>query len=174
MRQPSSALLQVAYVVTDIEAAVRTWTQTMGVGPFFIFENFALIEPKYRGQPCPTPNITIAASHSGGVGIELICPNDETPSVYREFLDAGRVGVHHIATMPSDYEAAITDFEARGHAVAFEGGLEVGARVAYMDTVAAIGHFTEFFEDTPGMRELLALTEDAAADWDGADPIRHL
>ena len=173
MLQPVGSLLQTAYVVEDVVAAARYWTEVRGVGPFFLFEHFALDNQTYRGAPTNV-DLTIAASSSGGVCIEIIQQNNDIPSVYREFLDAGRSGVHHTGYMPRDYDAEIKRYTAAGHEVAFAGDLESGARVAYMDTVAALGHFTEFFEDTEGMRALFALTEDTARDWDGSDPLRRL
>ena len=172
MLQPIGSLLQVAYVVEDAEAAVRYWTEVRGVGPFFLFEHFALDNQTYRGAPTNV-DITIAASSSGGVCVEIIQQHNDIPSVYREFLDAGSAGVHHTGYMPRDYDAEIERYIEAGHEIAFSGELGAGTRVAYMDTVGAVGHFTEFFEDTEDMRKLLALTEDTARDWDGSDPLRR-
>ncbi len=49
--QPQSGVFQMAYVVEDIQAAMRTWIDELSVGPWFLLPRFAGIEPRYRGQP---------------------------------------------------------------------------------------------------------------------------
>ncbi len=44
--------------------------------------------------------------------------------------------------------------------------------VVYFDTVQAIGHFTELWENTAALNELFLMVENAAKDWDGKDPVR--
>ena len=43
---------QIGYVVRDIEAALRYWTGTLDVGPFFYFEEAPMQDFRYRGAPC--------------------------------------------------------------------------------------------------------------------------
>ena len=59
----------------------------------------------YRGKPSNI-DLDIAIGNSGDVQIELICQNDKEPSIYKEAVDAGRVGLHHIGLMPIDYAAS--------------------------------------------------------------------
>ena len=44
-------IMQLAFVPEDFDAAVKHWTETMGVGPFFLIEGIHLEGMKYRGQP---------------------------------------------------------------------------------------------------------------------------
>ena len=48
---------------------------------------------KYQGGPS-NADVSIALGNSGDVQIELIHKND-APSVYKEFFDAGRTGIHN-------------------------------------------------------------------------------
>ena len=49
MTQPLYTIRQVAYVVRDMDAALKYWTETLKVGPFFLAEHCPLENQKYRG-----------------------------------------------------------------------------------------------------------------------------
>ncbi|MEQ8663634.1 MAG: VOC family protein, partial [Gammaproteobacteria bacterium] len=102
MTQPLYTVRQVAYVVRDIDAALKYWVDVLKVGPFFLFEHCPLENQRYRGGPS-NADVTLALGNSGDVQIELIYCENDAPSVYKEFLDAGRVGVHHFGMMPENY-----------------------------------------------------------------------
>ena len=42
---------QNGYVVRDIEAAMQHWTEVLGVGPFFYFEDVPIADFTYKGAP---------------------------------------------------------------------------------------------------------------------------
>ena len=90
------SIRQVAYLVNDIGRATRHWVDVMGVGPFFVLEHMTSNHSTFRGKPT-TPELSIAFSQSGPVQIELIQQHNDAPSQFREFIDAGREGQHHVA-----------------------------------------------------------------------------
>ena len=104
MSQPLYTVRQLAYVVRDLNVALKYWTEVLKVGPFFMFEHCPLDNQLYRGNPADV-DVTLALGNSGALQIELIYQNNDAPSVYKEFLDAGREGVHHFGMMPTDYTA---------------------------------------------------------------------
>lgn len=170
MTQPLYTVRQLAYVVKDMNAALTYWTEVLKVGPFFVFEHCPLKNQVYRGKPGDV-DVDLALGNSGALQIELIYQHNDAGSVYKEFLDAGRVGVHHFGLMPEDYKAACEQYTALGHAAAFECTVG-GAELVYFDTLAAIGHFTELWDNHAVFKDLFMLIENAAKDWDGSDPVR--
>ena len=46
---------QIAFVVRDLDASLRYWTETLGVGPFFALRNVSPVQYQYRGQPSEPP-----------------------------------------------------------------------------------------------------------------------
>lgn len=56
---------QVAFVVRDLDKALLYWTETLGVGPFFLIRNFIPVDYRYRGEPAPAPHLTLALGFSG-------------------------------------------------------------------------------------------------------------
>ena len=170
MTQPLHTVRQLAYVVRDLDAALKYWVDTLKVGPFFLFEHCPLENQRYRGKPSNV-DVTLALGNSGDLQIEIIFQHNDEPSVYKEFLDAGRVGVHHFGMMPPDYKAKCAEFEALGHEAAFECTVG-GSELVYFDTVATVGHYIELWDNADTFKDLFMLVENAAKGWDGKDPVR--
>ena len=172
MTQPLGTVRQLAYVVTDIEASLNYWTKILKAGPFFLLEHCPLENQQYYGAEGDA-DVTIALGNSGSLQIELIYQHNHAPSVYRDFLQAGRIGVHHTGLMPEDYPATIADYRALGHKEAFTCTVGV-APLVYFDTLDALGHYVELWDNHAVFKDMFLMIEDAARDWDGSDPVRVL
>ncbi len=170
MTQPLYTVRQLAYVVRDMDAALKYWIEVLKVGPFFMIEHAALENQKFFGKPSNT-DVSIALGNSGDLQIELIYQHNDEPSVYKEFLDAGRVGVHHFGLMPEDYEATCEQYKALGHEAAFECTIG-GVPLVYFDTVKTVGHYIELWDNHSLFKEMFLMVEEAAKGWDGRDAIR--
>ena len=125
----------------------------------------------YRGDP-GNVELTLALGNSGNVQIELIQQLNDVPSVYKEFTDAGRVGLHHFGLMPVDYESTRQQYIDLGHKAVFECTL-ADAPLVYFDTVDTIGHYTELWDNNDFYKDMFMEIENAAKDWDGKDPVRN-
>lgn len=170
-------IFQVAYATSDLQAEIDHWTRTMGVGPFFTFPipvPFDWLD--IRGQHVPVDYdifAGVAVSYSGDTMIEIIQPGS-APSVYREFLDAGHRGVHHLGTFTDRYDEQMAAARNAGIGVAMEGQLPM-SRFAYLDTDPGFpGTMIEIIEPTAMMIEVFDMVKKTAAAWDGTDPIRTL
>lgn len=172
MTQPLGTIRQIAYVVNDMDVALDYWINTLSAGPFFKIEHVNLENQKYYGEPTST-DISIALGNSGDVQIELIVQHNDAKSVYKDFLDAGRQGVHHIALMPEDYAATYAQYLSSGHKPAFELSLG-GAPVVYFDAFDTVGHYVELWDNNSVFKDMFLLVEKAAQGWDGNDPIRAM
>lgn len=170
MTQPLYTVRQLAYVVRDMDAALKYWVDTLKVGPFFLLDHVALENQKFFGKPANT-DVSIALGNSGDLQIEIILQHDDEPSVYKEFLDAGRVGVHHFGLMPENYQEACAQYKALGHEAAFECTV-AGAPIVYFDTVKTVGHYIELWDNNPVLKDMFMVVENAAKGWDGKDPVR--
>lgn len=164
---------QNGYVVHDLDAALTHWTEVLGVGPWFPVRNLTLEPSEYRGEAVST-EISLAVANSGDLQVELIQVHSDSPSCYREFLDAGNEGLHHQAWWTEDYDATRENAEAAGWKV-IQSGDVMGTRFCYFDTETHPGTIAELMELTDMSRWLATQTLDAAAGWDGTtDPIRAL
>ena len=172
MTQPLGTIRQLAYVVKDMDTALDYWINTLGAGPFFTMEHAALEDQRYYGEPT-NADISVALGNSGDLQIELIVQHNDAESVYRDFLEAGRQGVHHIAQMPEDYAATHAQYLSSGHKPAFELSLG-GAPVVYFDALDSVGHYIELWDNSSVFKDMFLLVEDAAKGWDGNNPVRPM
>jgi len=169
--QPVGSLIQYAYTVPDIEAAMRTWTTTFGVGPWFVRGPFRPAQALYRGQQT-APTMTLARAFSGHAMIELVHQACDTPSVYREVIDQRGHGFHHWGVGVQDLDAEVDRYADMGHDVAFEDTLPSGARVKYVDASTAVPGFVELIEMTADQERTYSRIYLASVGWDGTDPVR--
>jgi hypothetical protein len=162
---------QIGHVVTDLDRALAGWLE-LGVGPWFVMRGLTLTA-SYRGEPGQITH-SLAMANSGDLQVELIQQEDQTPSVFTEFLAARGEGFHQIAYWAEDFDATMQAVSAAGWPVVWSGGEDVGTRFAYVEPpncAASVVEIMELTEITAGMAEFV---RDAATDWDGSDPIRAL
>ncbi|HYB85881.1 MAG TPA: VOC family protein [Streptosporangiaceae bacterium] len=97
-------ITQIAVVVRDMEQALKTYTETMGWGPWSVFDYKPplLHHTQVRGKPVEFRMIG-AETHLDGLDFELIQPVSG-PSIYQEHLDTYGEGVQHIAFMQHSYQ----------------------------------------------------------------------
>lgn len=153
-----------------MNSALRYWIDVVRAGPFFLFEHARMDDQRYRGGPSDV-DVSLAVGNSGDVQIELIYCENDAPSVYKEFLDAGRTGVHHVGLMPESFAATCAQYRSLGCEAAFECSI-AGTRLVYFDTVAQLGHFTELWENSAAFLAFQRQVKEAAIGWNGEDPIR--
>ncbi|MEM6680649.1 MAG: VOC family protein, partial [Pseudomonadota bacterium] len=98
-------VFQNAWVVPDLKAAVRHWTEVMKVGPFFIVDHTgSLKNVMHRGEP-GSISMTTALAQAGPVQIELIEVHGDGPNCYRDIYKPGEGGFHHMCVWTHDIEA---------------------------------------------------------------------
>jgi catechol 2,3-dioxygenase-like lactoylglutathione lyase family enzyme len=166
-------IMQLAWVPADFDAAVRHWTQTMGVGPFFLIENIQLQDFRYRGQPSDAV-FSLALAYWGDLQIELIRPENDAPSIYR-----GEYGVtdrmHHVCLLVDDIADAYAACAKHGAEIVIEGRVgDSGGGVIYADPGGGPGSLVEMLQPQPGTADVFAMIKAAGIGWDGREPLRKL
>ncbi|WP_232494136.1 VOC family protein [Novosphingobium kaempferiae] len=168
---PGSHVMQVAFMVEDLEAACMHWVRTTGIGPFLTVPHVVLEEYSYCGRPASGLDFSVAIAQSGGVQIELIQQHCDNPSAYRDTVAKGQGGFHHLAVYTDDYAATYARYVDQGFVVAVDGSFG-GFRFSYIDTSATLGCMIELIEENPLQSDFFARIASAAVGWDGAEPIR--
>jgi hypothetical protein len=169
--QPDDGVIQMAYVVEDIQHAMREWATRLKVGPWFLLEGFRGLEPMYRGQESGA-EIALAMSFAGHMNVELIQQVNTAPSVYREVIEKRGYGFHHFGVATRNFEQEVGRYRAAEAELAFFLRVPSGGRVAYMDTTATLPGMTEVIEFGPGFEPTLNRFYRASIGWDGKDPVR--
>jgi hypothetical protein len=164
-------LFQLGFVVTDLIAAARHWAQVFGVGPFHVLPRME-VPCTYRGR-ASVVDMQVAVAQAGPAQIELVKQYSDGASVFRDMFDAGEHGFHQLCTVTRDYDGQTAHYADLGYELACELGTR-RQRVAFFDTVAEFGFFTEVAEATDEFLDNLARISRTCAQWDGTDPVRLL
>ncbi len=165
-------VMQLAFVPEDFDAAVKHWTETMGVGPFFLMEGIHLEGMKYRGEPTDAM-FDLALAYWGDIQIELIRPRDDHPSIYSgEYADVGG-GLHHVCILVDDIDEARRVCGEKGAEIVIEGALG-DSKVIYVDPGRGPGSLVEILQQGEGGPGLFAMIKQAGDGWDGSEPLRTL
>lgn len=166
---------QAGYVVRDIEAAMAYWSDVLGIGPWFYNERVPIRNYRFRGQAYDVHN-SVALANSGPLQMELIQTRNGVPSMYREFLDAGHVGLQHVAYWTQSYDADLARLEGQGFEPVMSGEVGEKGRFVYFDQGSHPGvhpgTVIELSEVAGPKGKLFDLIREAAESWDGRDPVR--
>ena len=168
------SVIHQGYVYPDFNAALERFA-VGGIGPFFVMHETGAISI-YRGEQRPL-GMSIAFVYSGDSCMEIITPHGEQESAYNDFLCLNpHGGLHHIAYFSDDFARTLARMDAEDKPlrivqefVATPGGepFEIYCEPVGIDNPVIFqllrpGLFDGWFDS---MRE-------AAANWDGTDPIR--
>ena len=136
-------LFQNSWVVDDLVAAEVAMRTALGCDDFVGFE----MDPKWqvRGETISSP-MTCGFARSGNMQIELMQPLG-TEGVVAEFLSRFGPGPHHLGVRVDDLDAAVAAAGVPAAMSADFGSL----RLAFLDTVDALGLYIELLEDPDGM-----------------------
>ena len=111
-------------------------------------------------------------SFAGHMNVELIQPNNDAPSVYREVLESRGPGFHHWGVATANFERDVERYRADRHDLAFVARVPSGGRVAYMDTTAQLHGFVELIPVGGAFEPVFNSFYRATIGWDGKDPVR--
>ncbi|WP_138378913.1 VOC family protein [Luteithermobacter gelatinilyticus] len=146
MRQPLGSMMQLGYIVENLEDSMDHWSRYLNTGPFTVFEDFQVNDPLYRGRPMQEEKFRVAMAYTGNMLIELIQQVGAAPSVYQEVIRQRGYGFHHWAYITKNFDDEVRKYRDRGLEVCFFGSVPVGARFAYIDATAEVGSMIEIIE----------------------------
>jgi hypothetical protein len=165
--------MQLGFVVRDMDAALRSWSDDLNVGPFVMFEE-SLGDRKFihRGRESDV-RFAIAFGYIGDVQVEVISPTNSAPSPYQEFFEQGREGLHHLAFWPKNYEAACAELERAGFdevcRIVTGDGIK---NVSYYASPSYLGLMLEVVPMTDARATYFGAIKALADAWDGTRPLR--
>jgi hypothetical protein len=162
---------QLGFVVKDIEAAMRHWADVLQVGPWFLAERIPVQKFHYRDQPGAV-EVSVALANSGALQVELIQQRNDAPSVYRDFIAAGRTGLQHVAYWTENFDADMARAKAHGLKVIMGGEVGERGRYVYFDTELHPGSMVELSEIAGPKGRMFRMIREASETWDGRDPVR--
>ncbi|MBV0911050.1 VOC family protein [Anianabacter salinae] len=163
-------IMQLGYVVDELDAAVDHWVQIMGVGPFFVTGTVPYASVTFRGRPCDAETRVAISSHDG-MQIEIIQQTGGGASIFTEFLSATGGGLHHVCALSEDLEADLARWAERGVGVLQGGVTKAKIPFAYLDTDPDnAGRVLELVQPSPGLLKFFDKIDQTCAAWDGQTP----
>ena len=135
-------VIQIAWVVRDIETAMRLHWETCGIGPWDVYEFDAskVDDFVYRGKPA-THKALLALAWRGDMQLELLQPVSGY-CIYDEHLERKGEGLHHIKLYHADCAKAVADYARKGYAVTQSGRFDQDEHY-YLDTERDFGYVIE-------------------------------
>lgn len=165
-------VMQLGFVPLDFDATLRFWVEKMGAGPFYIMRGNRAEFGQYRGQRTD-PELTIAFGQWGAIQIEIVRQDNDAPSLYREWLEAGNQGLHHVCLLTDDMVRARDIILSTGAKIIYE-GRAAGAEWLYADMGGGPGTIVEVTCHSPESAAMMAIIRESSLGWDGSDPVRYL
>lgn len=172
MKKIFGPVMQNAFVVDDLDAALDHWVNKMGVGPFYVFEHVQFKEIFFRDRPSDV-DMTAAIAYWGDMQIELIKQHNESGSIYSEFRNAGLRGMQHMGVITADLDADLANLKPLGITPVQYGTVASGMRFAYVSSDYHPGAMIELIESNDAITGFFKLMKETAAGWDGKDPVRR-
>ena len=174
IRSGFGEVIQVAYLVEDIDVAMEQWLVSFGLGPWTCFRNIELAT-KFDGKVM-TLHLHEALAYMGQLQIQLVqsldSPEKNTP--YREFIEEGRWGVHHLAFFSEDIDSDVEKAKRQGFGRLCEMRDLNGYSYYYCQSTAMPDVWIELLEVYPVLKEIFVQGIAESAAWDGSNPIRNI
>ena len=164
-------IIQMCWVVDNMEAAAKRWVETMGAGPFFLMPHIQFDEVTYRGKPS-TLDQSSAVGQWGHLQIELFEQHCNSPAGMRDVFKPGQL--QHMTWVVDDLDAESRRLEALGFENVCSCRPRKGWRIRWFDARSLLGTLIEVYEENAGMRRLYHAVAQAAENWKGERSIRSL
>lgn len=158
-------VMQIAYVVEDIDSAVAHWNK-LGVGPFFITRHPKYAQQTYRGTPTDC-DISAAFAFTGELQIELVQQHNDAPSPFKEYVDAQGFGMQHMGVLTEDLEADTATLTSQGFAPFHRMISAIGVETVFFNSDQAGGTVLELIKQTPEVQAGFSYMKSQARTWNG-------
>jgi len=157
MTVASGPIIQICWVVQDIEAAEQFHTAHFGVGAWTRLTDihFAPDTCTLRGEPADFV-VHVSMAYAGDLQLELIQPVSGE-SIYSEFLAKSGPGLHHVCYETDDLDAAVATAEAAGLPIVQQGVMAGGLMsFAYVEGTPGGAPYVEIVQLSDDMRAFFA------------------
>jgi hypothetical protein len=151
----SLTIVQVAIVVTDLEASAARYAALAGSGPWRVYDfgPHRIREYTMRGQP--VTGRTLLALNDARPQVELLQPTGGT-SAHQEWLDEHGESMHHVGAVVESVDDTVAAAAALGIGVISSGegfGADGSGKFAYLDTQSTLGMIVEVLEPPTSLGE---------------------
>jgi catechol 2,3-dioxygenase-like lactoylglutathione lyase family enzyme len=138
-------VIQLAFVVRDLDRAIELYSEKYGIGPWKISEiSSKTVDDLYKHDNKTDFAYRVAMCDIGDLEWELVEPLDDR-SIYSDFLKENGPGLHHVAFGVDDYDEAVDQLKGKGKAILSSGNWK-GTRFVHFDTEDDLDFVIELFK----------------------------
>ena len=165
-------IMQLGYVVEDIESAALEWSRRVGAGPFYVLDQQSFDNYNYRGTPTAL-ELSMAFGYWGEMQVELITPLNDTDNLYTAALKAAPGRLNHYATVVSDLDGLLARYNLEERVI-HSGAMPSGLQFVYLEEYMPGGLHLELIEPPAGGMDAFEGMKAYARTWDGKNPVRPM
>ena len=137
----TKAMFQIAYVTSDLPAALAHYQELYDIGPFMTFDS--------ASTNSAGPPLLVGLAWIGDIMIELMQSTGHEPNLYDMNFSAGRPPIqhHHVGHLlacDEEWDALHAELQARALPIVFEQTIPGFMKLLYADFRATDGHFREY------------------------------
>jgi len=142
---------QIGIVVRDLDKSMKTYWEELGIGPWKIwtYGPQTTSATTYYGKPT-FQKFRGAETMVGDMNLELLM-HLEGDTIYKDFIEQGREGLHHVSIYDNNLEPILEKFKKAGIDIIQSGKLGRDSYY-YLDTEKTLGIILEVqtsYGDTP-------------------------
>jgi methylmalonyl-CoA/ethylmalonyl-CoA epimerase len=143
----TQVVTQIGILVNDIEKTSQVYADFLGVEKpqVILTDELEKSETQYRGNPSEARSKLAFFKVGGTLELELIQPDANPNSTWREALEKNGEGVHHIAFVVEKMGEKVRLLQENGMNLVQKGEFE-GGRYAYIDSTSDLKTVIELLE----------------------------
>ncbi len=172
MNSDFGQIMQLGYVVEDIETTAREWVERTGAGPFYTLDQLEMDQYYYRGERTDL-TMSLAFGYWGDIQVELIHPLNEADTLYTRALKDAPGKLNHLATVVSDLDALLSRHQLNDRVIQ-SGKMPTGLQFVYLEEHVPGGLHLELIEAQDSTLQAFEGMKQIAAQWDGSHPLRPM
>jgi len=172
MKSPFGSIMQLGFVVHDVERAALEWAECSGAGPFYVLDRMEMDQYFYRGVRTPVA-LRLGFGYWGDMQIELIQPLSDTTTLYSDALQRSPGVLNHCATVVSDVDALVESRGLHGRVIQ-SGKMPTGVKFVYLEEFLPGGYHLELIEATENAMAGFAAMQSISQHWNGDRPVRPI
>lgn len=172
MSSEFGAIMQLGYVVKDVDAAAQEWATHLGAGPFYLLDRMVFDQYYYRGMRTDL-EMRLAFGYWNNMQIELIQPLNDADTLYSRALRSSPGKLNHCATVVTNVDALLTRRQLQDRVIQ-SGKMPTGLKFIYLEEYLPGGLHLELIEAQQDTLMAFAGMEQASRHWDGNEPVRPI
>lgn len=172
MDSPFGSIMQLGYVVEDIEQTALEWVERTGAGPFYRLESISLDQYYFRGKKTDL-ELSLCFGYWNDVQIELIHPLSKSDTLYSRALQDAPGKLNHMATLVPNLDALLDQQQLRDQIVQ-NGTVPPEQKFVYLENYLPGGLHLELIQSSASTLHVFAMMKELAQHWQEHQPLRPI